>query len=147
MHPHGSTDSLPYCTMGSGSLAAMAVFEAGYKEDMTRDEAVQLVTRAIRSGQNSPACSTTPALSEPVSKLQLMMVVLCVSAGIYNDLGSGSNVDICVITKGKVDYLRNYEFLQGRTYSRRVPVVYKRGTARKPPCSGVPISDICSALR
>lgn len=27
IHPHGSTDKLPYTTMGSGSLAAMAVFE------------------------------------------------------------------------------------------------------------------------
>ena len=34
VYPHGSTDSLPYATMGSGSLAAMAVFEAKYKEDM-----------------------------------------------------------------------------------------------------------------
>ena len=31
VYPHGSTDSLPFCTMGSGSLNAMAVFEAGYK--------------------------------------------------------------------------------------------------------------------
>jgi len=23
-------------------------------------------------------------------------------------MGSGSNVDVCVLTKGKVDYLRNY---------------------------------------
>lgn len=71
VYPHGSTDALPFATMGSGSLNAMAVFEAGYKDGMTRDEAVALVTRAIR-------------------------------AGIYNDLGSGSNVDICVITKDKV---------------------------------------------
>jgi len=35
VYPHGSTDSLPFVTMGSGSLAAMAVFEAGYKDDMT----------------------------------------------------------------------------------------------------------------
>ncbi len=34
IYPHGSTDSLPYVTMGSGSLAAMAVFEDGYKVDM-----------------------------------------------------------------------------------------------------------------
>jgi hypothetical protein len=27
IYPHGSTDSLPFCTMGSGSLNAMAVFE------------------------------------------------------------------------------------------------------------------------
>jgi len=35
IHAHGSTDKLPYVTMGSGSLAAMAVFESAYKEHMT----------------------------------------------------------------------------------------------------------------
>jgi len=68
--PHGSTDSLPFCTMGSGSLNAMAVYEQSYKEDMTKEEAMELTKRAIR-------------------------------AGIFNDLGSGSNVDLCVITAGK----------------------------------------------
>lgn len=34
IHPHGSTDKLPYVTMGSGSLAAMAVFEAGWQANM-----------------------------------------------------------------------------------------------------------------
>ena len=32
--PHGSVSKLPYAAMGSGSLAAMAVFEAYYKKDM-----------------------------------------------------------------------------------------------------------------
>ena len=32
--PHGSTDKLPYVTMGSGSLAAMAVFEAKWRPNM-----------------------------------------------------------------------------------------------------------------
>jgi 20S proteasome subunit beta 2 len=44
--------------MGSGSLAAMSVFESKYKDDMSRAEAEQLVYEAI-------------------------------SAGIFNDLGSG----------------------------------------------------------
>jgi 20S proteasome subunit beta 2 len=35
IHPHGSTDKLPFVTMGSGSLAAMAIFEARWKKDMT----------------------------------------------------------------------------------------------------------------
>lgn len=35
IHPHGSTDKLPYVTMGSGSLAAMAVFESSWKADMS----------------------------------------------------------------------------------------------------------------
>jgi len=66
IYPHGSTASLPYVTMGSGSLAAMAVFETDWKEGMTEEEAVELVKRAIM-------------------------------AGVWNDLGSGSNCDTCVI--------------------------------------------------
>jgi len=77
IHPHGSTDKLPYVTMGSGSLAAMAVFESGWKAEMDRSEAVALVAAAI-------------------------------SAGIFNDLGSGSNVDVCVITQQGTDMMRNY---------------------------------------
>lgn len=34
VYPHGSVDRLPYATMGSGSLAAMAVFEAYYKDNL-----------------------------------------------------------------------------------------------------------------
>lgn len=83
--------------MGSGSLNAMAVFEDGFKDDMTREEAVDLVTRAIRSG-------------------------------VYNDLGSGSNVDICVITKDNVEYLRNWQYLQGKTYERKAPQRFAPGT-------------------
>ena len=74
VYPHGSTDSLPYCTMGSGSLNAMAVFEDGFQEDMGVEDAKKLVARAIRSG-------------------------------IYNDLGSGSNVDLCIIYKDKVSQI------------------------------------------
>ncbi|KAJ3118648.1 proteasome core particle subunit beta 2 [Phlyctochytrium bullatum] len=77
IYPHGSTDKLPYVTMGSGSLAAMSVFESKWKDGLTRDEAVELVKDAIE-------------------------------AGVFNDLGSGSNVDVCVITKGSTEYLRNY---------------------------------------
>ncbi|KAJ4961511.1 hypothetical protein NE237_021421 [Protea cynaroides] len=85
IYPHGSTDTLPFATMGSGSLAAMAVFESKYKEGLTRDEGIQLVSEAI--------CS-----------------------GIFNDLGSGSNVDVCVITKGHKEYLRNHQQPNPRTY-------------------------------
>ena len=102
VYPHGSTDSLPYATMGSGSLNAMAVFEASYEENLSQDAAVALVTRAIESG-------------------------------IYNDLGSGSNVDICVITKDGVEYKRNHKYLQGKTYQRQKPVTYGRGTTSMTP--------------
>ena len=98
VYPHGSTDALPFATMGSGSLNAMAVFEAGYRDGMTADEAVALVTEAIRSG-------------------------------VLNDLGSGSNIDICVITKEGVDYRRNAEFLQAKTYERQHPKELRAGGA------------------
>ena len=51
--PHGSTDSLPYVTMGSGSLAAMAVFESEFKSKMTEEEAKKLVHSAIMAGINN----------------------------------------------------------------------------------------------
>ncbi|CAL8299736.1 unnamed protein product [Lota lota] len=38
-----------------------------------------------------------------------LLVKDAVTAGILGDLGSGSNVDLCVITKATVDYLRGYD--------------------------------------
>lgn len=71
VHAHGSTDKLPYVTMGSGSLAAMAIFETRWQKNLTREDAVALCSEAVE-------------------------------AGIFNDLGSGSNVDVCVIVRDKV---------------------------------------------
>ena len=34
IYPHGSVDKCPFVTMGSGSLAAMSIFEHGYTENM-----------------------------------------------------------------------------------------------------------------
>lgn len=82
IHPHGSTQRLPYTTMGSGSLAAMAVFESKFVEDMEEGPAIDLVRDAIR-------------------------------AGIFNDLGSGSNVDITVIRKDNISQFRTYENAAG----------------------------------
>ena len=83
IHPHGSTQRLPYTTMGSGSLAAMAVFESRFEEDMDEAAGIALVKDSIR-------------------------------AGIFNDLGSGSNVDITVIRKGgEVSRMRTYENAAG----------------------------------
>lgn len=97
IHPHGSTDKLPYVTMGSGSLAAMAVFESGYKPNMKKAEAMKLVRDAV-------------------------------AAGIFNDLGSGSNVDICVIGNDmKVEYLRPYDVANEKG-KRQGEYRYKPGT-------------------
>ncbi|XP_071156572.1 proteasome subunit beta type-7-like [Mytilus galloprovincialis] len=96
VYPHGSTDKLPYVTMGSGSLAAMAVFEDGFKPNMEKEDAMKLVRNAI-------------------------------AGGIFNDLGSGSNIDLCVITKDKVEYLRPYD--EANLKGKRQGVYrYKKGT-------------------
>ncbi|KAI1292249.1 Proteasome subunit beta type-7 [Halotydeus destructor] len=97
IHPHGSTDTLPYTTMGSGSLAAMAVFEARWKPNMNLEEGKRLVRDAI-------------------------------AAGIFNDLGSGSNIDVCIITKTGVQYLRPFELPLKSTKGKREGVyAYKAG--------------------
>ncbi|SCU88700.1 LAMI_0D11034g1_1 [Lachancea mirantina] len=78
IHAHGSTDVGFYQSLGSGSLAAMAVLEANWKPELTKEEAMTLAADAIE-------------------------------AGIWNDLGSGSNVDLCVMEVGKdAAYLRNH---------------------------------------
>eukprot|EP01117_Protostelium_nocturnum_P013120 TRINITY_DN4877_c0_g1_i2.p1 TRINITY_DN4877_c0_g1~~TRINITY_DN4877_c0_g1_i2.p1 ORF type:complete len:261 (-),score=63.17 TRINITY_DN4877_c0_g1_i2:203-985(-) len=87
VYPHGSTDGLPFVTMGSGSLAAMSIFEAEYKTDLSVEEGIKLVDKAIR-------------------------------AGIFNDLGSGSNVDITVITKDGVEIRRGHARPNPRAFSR-----------------------------
>lgn len=98
--PHGSTDKLPYVTMGSGSLAAMSIFEAGYKDNMTEEEGVALVRDAIR-------------------------------AGIFNDLGSGSNVDVTVIRADGVTVMRNFETPND--------VADVRAGVRRPPKLNMPV--------
>merc|ERR1719382_2426625 len=50
IYPHGSTDTLPFTTMGSGSLAAMSVLETEYNENMSVEEGKKLVAKAIRGG-------------------------------------------------------------------------------------------------
>ena len=39
----------------------------------------------------------------------MTLVRNAIAAGIFNDLGSGSNIDLCIITEDKVDYIRPYD--------------------------------------
>ncbi|CAG5102508.1 Similar to PSMB7: Proteasome subunit beta type-7 (Homo sapiens) [Cotesia congregata] len=104
--PHGSSENYMFTTMGSGSLAAMAVFESRWKPGLTEEEGKELVADAIR-------------------------------AGVFNDLGSGSNVDVCVIRNNQVrgpvfdsrsvDYIRPYDVANEKG-KRQGSYRYKRGT-------------------
>ena len=82
--PYGNSMRLPFTTMGSGSLAAMAILETKYKDGMNQDEAVELVKEAIE-------------------------------AGIFNDLGSGSNVDIFIVRRTGCEKKESY-----RVYNKKV---------------------------
>ena len=84
----------PFLTMGSGSLAAMAILENGYREGMTQDEAQALVIKAIE-------------------------------AGIFHDLGSGSNVDVCIIKNKKVEYKRNFKSENFKVYAKPEQFQYR----------------------
>lgn len=68
IHPHGSTDKLPYVTMGSGSLAAMAVFESGWKPNMEVSLFDQVPLRALshlfHSDKMLSTLSNLPSLQE-----------------------------------------------------------------------------------
>lgn len=110
IHPHGSTDRLPYTTMGSGSLAAMFVFEARWKPDMELEEAKQLVRDAI-------------------------------AGGVFNDLGSGSNVDLCVITKDGADHLRPFDIANVKG-KREGKYEYKLGTTEVLSTKTIPIQVV-----
>ncbi|XP_034871722.1 proteasome subunit beta type-7 isoform X1 [Mirounga angustirostris] len=115
IYPHGSTDKLPYVTMGSGSLAAMAVFEDKFRPDMEYEKAfwtclTQEPRRALcllhltRIARTVASAYFTENCEEEAKKL----VSEAIAAGIFNDLGSGSNIDLCVISKSKLDFLRPY---------------------------------------
>lgn len=123
VHAHGSTDKLPYVTMGSGSLAAMSVFETQWKPDLTEDEAVKLTSEAIM-------------------------------AGIFNDLGSGSNVDVAIITAEATTLKRNfikpneksaklqsYAFPKGTTAVLNEKIIKKNEIGRYVSVAEVPLDD------
>lgn len=77
----------------------MSVLEAGYRDDLSKDDAVKLISRAIQ-------------------------------AGIYNDLASGSNVDLVVITKDGSEMMRGHDYLMNKIYRRQHAPTFPAGPAK-----------------
>jgi len=48
----------------------------------------------------------------------IALVTKAIEAGIYHDLGSGSNLDICIIKKGKVEMMRNHKSDNHKMFSK-----------------------------
>lgn len=59
------------------------------------------------------------------------MVKSAIAAGIFNDLGSGSNIDACIITPTHTEMLRNIEMPNQRVQKERVYKFRKGTTAWK----------------
>lgn len=98
IYPHGSTDCLPFTTMGSGSLFAMSVLESRYRSNLSVEEGKNLVADAIE-------------------------------AGIFNDLGSGGQVDVCVVRKDGTEMFRNWRKPNPRLYAAPLRS-FPKGTTR-----------------
>jgi 20S proteasome subunit beta 2 len=88
---------LPFTTMGSGSLAAMGILETRFKDNMSEQEAIELVKDAIE-------------------------------AGIFHDLGSGSNVDIYVVKREGCDKKESYRVYNQKTFSQPETYTFPKGT-------------------
>ena len=56
------------------------------------------------------------------------LVVKCIEAGIYHDLGSGSNVDVCIITKEGCNVTRSYKHDNFKIYSKPGGYSFPAGT-------------------
>jgi 20S proteasome alpha/beta subunit len=79
IHPHGSSDDVKFAALGSGGLAAMAVLESRYRPRY-------------------------PSLQEAIR-----LVTDAIRAGISNDLGSGSSIDLCILDSatGRATHIRS----------------------------------------
>lgn len=56
----------------------------------------------------------------------IKLAVAAIEAGVYYDLGSGSNVDVVVIKKGKVDYHRNLKSDNFKMFSKPGGFTFKK---------------------
>ncbi|WAR30367.1 PSB7-like protein [Mya arenaria] len=84
--------------------------------------------RTPRSGSLAAMATFEDRFKPDMEKAEAMKLVRdAIAAGIFNDLGSGSNVDICVITKGKVEYLRPFDEANVKG-QREGNYGFKRGT-------------------
>ena len=111
MSADGNHRKFPFATLGSGSLAAMSVFETYFKDDMEREEAFELCVKAIE-------------------------------AGIFNDLGSGSNVDAVIIDGSGVEMRRNVRMYNQKASSGDVDYSFKRGVTPVKSIHNLVVQDV-----
>ncbi len=79
----------------------MSVFETKYTDNMDEKAAIDIVDEAIQVA----FCSYSVFVSFVCHAViyPFALISMFGKAGIWNDLGSGGNVDVCVISKSKVN--------------------------------------------
>lgn len=102
--PNGHTICLPFLTQGSGSLAAMGILETQYVE---QDGEISLTEEDA-----------------------IDIAVRSIEAGIYNDLGSGSNVDYVVINKDGIKYKRSHKSDNFKLFNNPDGYDFPKGTTQ-----------------
>jgi 20S proteasome subunit beta 2 len=107
--PHGHTICMPFQTQGSGSLAANAILENEWVDDMTEEQAVDLASRSIE-------------------------------AGIYHDLGSGSNVDYVVINKDGANMVRSHKHDNHKLFDKPGGYPFPNGTTEVLEVTHIPLN-------
>ncbi len=63
--PHGSTDKLPYVTMGSGSLAAMAIFESSWRPNLEVRPPSPFIQYTLLTQRTCPLERRSPGTRHP----------------------------------------------------------------------------------
>jgi 20S proteasome subunit beta 2 len=111
--PHGHTMALPFHTQGSGSVAAMAVLENDYREE---------------NGE---------LVMEEQETIDLW--TRAIEAGIYHDLGSGSNVDYVVITKDGYKYKRSHKSDNHKMFTHPTGYNFPTGTTEVLDVTKIPL--------
>jgi len=112
----GSSNRVGYASLGSGSMDALAVLDNARYHWEQREKSSQANNSTVNDSTNNN--NTTPkdvfqyhnnhtVFSCCISVSDAVSIVRnAVQAGILNDLGSGSHVDLCVITSGQVKQWR-----------------------------------------
>jgi 20S proteasome subunit beta 2 len=93
IHPNGSMDIVDFVAMGSGGPAALSILESA---------------RSLHHGDVGGSSTLAPHTDWTVDEA-VALAVRAVQAGIDNDLGSGSYVDVCIIPRhGAARYVQRY---------------------------------------
>jgi hypothetical protein len=119
LHPHGSMDeNLSFTALGSGGLAAMAVLEQGFYRARLQHAAAKRAQTRRKRQQLEQQRGRDEATSDPKNdndkdgdnnyededdevlplEQAIKLVKNAIRAGIENDLGSGSQIDLCIMT-------------------------------------------------